>query len=262
MPQDTIFLSIVIPAYNEERRLPQTLQQIQAYLHTLPYRAEIIVADDGSTDATAQIADYTPSVRLLRLAHRGKGFAVRSGALAAQGEVVMLCDADLAVPVSEWAKLIGYLEQGYDLVIGSREGVGARRQGEPWHRHVMGRIFNLIVRGVAVGGVQDTQCGLKALRRVVAADLFQHMRLYGDDAPLVHGAAVTAYDVELIYLGLRRGYRLAEVPVLWQYGTETKVDPLRDSLRNLRDVIRVRLNAWYGRYSLATPTIVCLEPKE
>ncbi len=247
------YLSVVIPAYNEERRLPATLQRVLDYLAQQPYASEVIVADDGSSDGTAAYVDRLLDVHrnlfLLRLDHRGKGYAVRSGALMARGECILLCDADLAVPIEEWERLRRYLESGYDVAIGSREGLGARRIGEPWYRHVMGRIFNAIVRLVAVGGIQDTQCGFKALRRAVAHDLFRRVRIYGDDAPQVEGAAVTAYDVELLYLAARRGYRIAEVPVVWQYGEETKVNPLRDSWRNLRDVLKVRWFALRGRYA-------------
>jgi glycosyltransferase involved in cell wall biosynthesis len=241
-------LSVVIPAYNEERRLPATLAAIGAYLRQQPYTSEVIVVDDGSSDATATLAERTPSVTTLRRDHRGKGFAVRAGALAAQGDFILLCDADLAVPIEEWPKLRAYFDEGFDLVIGSREGAGASREGEPWYRHVMGRVFNAIIHLVALRGIEDTQCGFKALRREVAHDLFGRVRIYGDDAPVVQGAAVTAYDVELLFLARRQGYRIAEVPVRWQYGTETKVNPLRDSIRNLRDVLRVRANDMRGLY--------------
>jgi glycosyltransferase involved in cell wall biosynthesis len=248
----TLFLSIVIPAYNEERRLPAALEQVLAFLDRQSYAAEIVVADDGSADGTARITEQWAArdarVRLLRLDHRGKGFAVRAGALAARGEYVLLCDADMAVPIEEWQTLYTQMEHGADIAIGSREGLGARRIGEPWYRHVMGRVFNLIVRVVAVGHFQDTQCGFKALRRDVAHDLFRRVRIYGDNAPPVQGPAVTAYDVELLFLAVKRGYRVAEVPMPWQYGEETKVSPLRDSLRNLRDVLRVRWNAVLGKY--------------
>lgn len=256
---DQPFLSVVVPAYNEERRLPETLAQIVAYLERQTYRSELIVADDGSTDRTAALVEELAArrsrlgggkgeIRLLRLDHRGKGFAVRAGALSAHGEYVLLCDADLATPIEEWEKLYRKFNEGYEMVIGSREGLGARRLGEPWYRHVMGRVFNLIVRVVAVGGIQDTQCGFKALRLLVASDLFRRVRIYGDDSPVVQGAAVTAYDVELLFLARRRGYPIAEVPVIWRYGTETKVNPLRDSIRNLRDVLTVRWYALRGRY--------------
>jgi glycosyltransferase involved in cell wall biosynthesis len=249
----------VVPAYNEERRLPETLAQIMAYLERQTYRFELIVADDGSADQTAALVEDLAvrqshlneeqgGVRLLRLDHRGKGFAVRAGALAAHGEYVLLCDADLATPIEEWEKLYRKFVEGYEVVIGSREGLGARRLGEPWYRHIMGRIFNMIIRVVALRGIQDTQCGFKALRQPVASDLFRRVQIYGDDAPTVHGPAVTAYDVELLFLARRRGYQIAEVPVIWRYGTETKVNPLRDSLRCLRDVLTVRWYALRGRY--------------
>nr|WP_255603121.1 dolichyl-phosphate beta-glucosyltransferase [Oscillochloris sp. ZM17-4] len=241
-------LSVVIPAYNEEGRLPATLASVMSYLARQSYASEVLVVDDGSSDRTADIAEAHPGVRVLRRDHRGKGFAVRAGALAARGAYVLLCDADLAVPISEWGTMYARLVAGNEVVIGSREGLGATRQGEPWYRHVMGRVFNLIIRSVAIRGINDTQCGFKAMTRAAAQDLFRRVRIYGDDAPVLRGAAVTAYDVELLFLAIRCGYRIAEVPVPWHYGTETKVSPLRDSLRNLRDVLTVRLNDMRGRY--------------
>lgn len=252
VPTDPPFLSIVVPAYNEERRLPDTLAEILAFLDRQAYSSEVVVADDGSTDGTAALVERMaarhPRLRLLRLDHRGKGFTVRKGILATTGDYVLFSDADLAVPIEEWEKVERAFGAGADVVIGSREGIGARRQGEPRYRHLMGRVFNMIVRVVAVGGIQDTQCGFKAFRRVAAHDIFSRAQLYADDARVVHGPAVTAFDVEVLYLARRRGYRIAEIPVLWRYGAETKVDPLRDSVRNLRDVFLVRWNALRGAY--------------
>lgn len=195
-----VFLSVVIPAYNEARRLPATLERVGAYLAQQSFRSEILVVDDGSTDETAVLAERHPGVRVLKRDHRGKGFAVRAGALDARGAYILLCDADLATPIEEWEKLFPFFAAGYDVVIGSREGLGARRLGEPLHRHIMGRVFNLLVRLIAIPGINDTQCGFKALSRSAAHDLFQRVRIYGDDAPVVQGAAVTAYDVELLFL--------------------------------------------------------------
>lgn len=254
MSSDKLMLSIIIPAYNEARRLPATLAAIRDYLEAQPYTAEVLVVDDGSSDGTAELAASYPGIEVLRLEHRGKGFAVRAGALAAQGDYVLLCDADLAVSIEEWPRFEARLQAGDALVIGSREGMGATREGEPWYRHVMGRVFNYIIALVALRGISDTQCGFKAMPREIARDLFQRVRIYGDDAPLVQGAAVTAYDVELLFLARKLGYRISEVPVHWQYGTETKVNPVRDSLRNLRDVLQVRWNDLRGRYrTVATP---------
>jgi len=245
-------LTIVVPAYNEESRLPATLQAIREFVQAEKIAAEVIVADDGSADGTARIvtemAHAWSDLRLLSLQHRGKGFAVRAGALAARGDYVLLCDADLAVPIAEWQRMLPFFAQGYDVVIGSREGQGARREGEPPHRHIMGRIFNALVRLLVVGNFHDTQCGFKGLRLAVAHDLFRRVRIYGDDAPVIMGAAVTAFDVELLYLAIRRGYRVKELPVIWHYGVETKVDPIRDAIRNLRDIVKVRWYAFRGAY--------------
>jgi dolichyl-phosphate beta-glucosyltransferase len=251
-PVQEPYLSIVVPAYNEDRRLPATLARILCYLDPQPYDAEIIVVDDGSEDRTVEIVKGLlprhPRLRLIENDHRGKGYAVRTGVLAARGQAVIFCDADLAVPIEETGRLLDTLEEGYDVVIGSREGLGARRYDEPWHRHVMGRVFNCLVRLIAVGHFQDTQCGFKCFRGEVAQDLFSGLRLYGDEAPTLKGAAVTAFDVEVLFLALKRGYRVAEVPVEWHYGLHSKVSPMIDSLRLLKDVVGVRVNDWRGLY--------------
>jgi len=246
------YLSIVVPAYNEERRLPAALARILCYLDEQPYEGEVIVVDDGSEDRTVELVKGLLSrhanLHLIENDHRGKGYTVRTGMLAARGQAVLFCDADLAVPIEETGRLLAQLEEGYDVAIGSREGLGARRIGEPWYRHFMGRAFNFLVRIIAVGHFEDTQCGFKCFRRVAARDLFSHLRLYGDQAPTIRGAALTAFDVELLFLALRRGYRVAEVPVEWHYGLHSKVHPITDSMRHFRDVLTVRINDWRGLY--------------
>jgi len=209
--------------------------------------------DDGSNDRTAQVvrevaAEY-PEVRLIQSEHRGKGFTVRTGVLDATGEHILVCDADLATPIEEEQKLAPYLQDGYAVAIASREGLGARRIGEPFYRHLMGRVFNFVARSIAVGGFNDTQCGFKLFRADAARDIFTRVRLYGDDAAKVTGAAVTAYDVEVIFLAVKRGYKVKEVPTEWRYGSVSKVNPVRDSMRNFMDVVRVRLNDWQGKYN-------------
>jgi hypothetical protein len=145
-------------------------------------------------------------------------------------------------------KLQSRLDEGFDVAIGSREGVGARRYNEPSYRHLMGRAFNLIVQSLAVPGIQDTQCGFKAFRHATARDLFGSMQLYGADSGPVKGALLTGFDVEILFLARKWGYKIAEVPVHWYYGKESKVNPIKDSYRNLRDVLRVRWNDLRGRY--------------
>jgi dolichyl-phosphate beta-glucosyltransferase len=249
------FLSLVIPTYNEEKRLQNTLQQVVAYLEKQEYTTEVIIVDDGSADSTRAIAASfiqghagNPLIRLIENDHRGKGYTVRTGMLNGEGKYILFTDADLATPISEVGKMIGSLECGSDIAIGTREGIGATRLNEPFYRHVMGRVFNLMVRLISGLAFQDTQCGFKGFRREVAHDLFSRVKLYGQDAKQIKGGAVTGFDVEVLYLARQSGYRIEEVPVRWQYGAESKVNPLRDSARMMMDVIKVRWMVIKGEY--------------
>jgi dolichyl-phosphate beta-glucosyltransferase len=236
----SVELSVVIPAYNEEDRLPGTLERVLAYLDSQSLVFEVLAVDDGSGDRTAelvkQISARDERVRLVREPHRGKGAAVRSGALAASGQRVVFCDADLSHPVEELTHLVALLN-GAQVAIASREGQGSNRIGEPIYRHLMGRAYNFIVRMLAVPGVQDTQCGLKCFTRQAARELFARQRVEG-----------FGFDVELLFLARKRGYRIREVPVTWRHVPASRVDPVRDTLRMLADVVRVRLNDLRGRY--------------
>ncbi len=249
----TPYLTVVIPAYNEAIRLPTTLQQVVSYLETRSFTAEVLVVDDGSSDNTVALAENIagehPIVRIIKNDHRGKGYTVRTGMLAGRGKFILFSDADLAVPIAETAKLLSHLENGYDVVIGSREGQGAERIDEPWRRHFMGRVFNSLIHLIALRGFQDTQCGFKAFSRPVAQNLFNRVQLYGENATVLTEAAVTGFDVEILFLAVKFGYRVKEVPVKWIYGEETKVNPLKDSWRNLKDVIAVRWNDITGKYT-------------
>lgn len=252
MTCDEAYLTIVIPAYNEEKRLPSNLEKVLAFALAQPYPTEIIVVDDGSTDGTVPavrpFAERYPRLRLLENAHRGKAYTVRTGMLAATGKRVLFTDADLPTPLEELPKLFAAMDAGYDVVIGSREGLGARRVGEPWYRHFMGRVFNLVVRLVTLPHFQDTQCGFKLFTREAAHDLFRRLRLYGEDAKPPKGSALTGFDVEVLYLAVKSGYKVKDVPVEWHYGESSKVHPLPESIRMFQDVVRIRLNDWRGRY--------------
>jgi dolichyl-phosphate beta-glucosyltransferase len=245
-------LSLVIPAYNEATRIAGTVREAVAWLDGQPFNTELIVVDDGSDDATADLAARALSElgrgRLLRIPHGGKAAAVRAGMLAATCEQIAFSDADLATPLPFLAELRAALAAGCDIAIGSREGAGARRFGEPPYRHLMGRVFNGLVRLLLVPGVHDTQCGFKLFRAEVARALLRKSRLYRDGEQIISGPRVTAFDVELLTLARLHGYRLCPVPVVWSYGEGSKVRPARDTWHNVRDVLAVWIAVQRGRY--------------
>lgn len=225
-------LSIVIPAYNEARRLPESFARLYDYLKRQTYLAEVIVIDDGSDDSTASVVrswmGRWHALRLVQIPHSGKGAAVRAGALAAQGEWIFLADADFSMPVQELSLFTPSESFKTDLLIGSREAPGAQRIGEPFYRHLMGRAFNFVVQRMLVPGIHDTQCGFKRIRREVALDLFFHQSING-----------WGFDVELLYVARLRGYSIREIPISWYYKTGSKVRPVRDTLSMGRDLITI-----------------------
>lgn len=238
--ENTPFLSIIIPAYNEEHRLPASLQKIDEFLARQAYTAEVIVVENGSTDRTSALVEEFqqthPYVRLLHSA-KGKGCAVQTGMLAGDGQCLLICDADLAMPIDEVNKMLPALDKGYDVVIASREGEGAVRFDEPYYRHLMGRVFNLIVRLLAIPGLQDTQCGFKMFRRAAARDVFARQTMTG-----------WAFDVEVLAIALRRGYQVTEVPIHWYFMNDSKISPLRDTFTMVNEVIKIRANVRRGVY--------------
>jgi glycosyltransferase involved in cell wall biosynthesis len=245
-------LSLVIPAYNEARRIKQTLGAAIDALAETAITGEIIVVDDGSSDETRALADAEaavhPGIRVLGLRHQGKAAAVREGMLAACGELILFSDADLAVPLSYIRPFVETAEEGADVVIASREGAAARRIGEPGYRHVMGRVFNRFVQLLLLSGIEDTQCGFKLFRREAAREILEHTRLYAGSNGEVTGARVTAFDVEILVIARRLGFEIAVLPVEWTYGEHSKVNPLRDSLLNLRDLATVKWHDARGAY--------------
>jgi dolichyl-phosphate beta-glucosyltransferase len=234
-----------VPAYNEERRLPNTLPQVVAFAESRDYPVEVLVVDNASSDRppdiVREIAAEHPIVFPLYQPIRGKGAAVRKGMLEGRGEYLFMCDADLAMPVEEVSKFVPPTLADYDVAIASREAPGAVRYDEPWHRHLTGRVFNLLVRLLAVPGVQDTQCGFKCFRREAARDILSVQRIDG-----------WAFDVELLHIAQRRGYRLVEVPVHWYYGEGSRISLVRDSFNMLIEVLRVRRNGRAGLYDRPT----------
>lgn len=239
------FLSIVIPAYNEEARLPDSLRLIDAFVKKQSFSIEVVVVNNNSTDRTYAITEEfareAPYVRVVTEHTQGKGAAVRTGMLAARGDYRFICDADLSMPIEEVTKFLPPQVNNYDIAIGSREAPGAVRYNEPWHRHLMGRVFNTIVRWFAVPGFQDTQCGFKMLRAEVADNLFPLQTMSG-----------WSFDVEILYAGWRHGYRIVEVPIHWYYKSNTRIHPIRDSIDMFVEVFKIRRNGRKGLYDPKT----------
>ena len=235
------YLSIVIPAHNEAKRLPPTLASINDYMCEQPYSFEIIVVENGSEDHTAEVVEQHASnndqVHLISVPERGKGIAVRTGMLAANGEYRFMCDADLSMPISQIARFLPPELSNYDIAIGSREIEGSMRLNEPTFTHVRGRIFSNLVKLIVLPGFEDTQCGFKCFHARAAIDLFTNQQLDG-----------MSFDVEVLYIARKRGYKIVEVPVDWYFHSETRVRMVKDSLRMLTDVLVLRRNWKSGKY--------------
>jgi glycosyltransferase involved in cell wall biosynthesis len=236
------FLSLIIPAHNEETRLPGTLTQVLEFIKRQPYTSEILVVENGSQDHTFQItqefAEKHPRIRLLQNPHSGKGRAVRQGMLAAQGEYRFMCDVDLSMSVDEINRFLPPTLQGYDIAIASREAPGAIRYGEPYYRHMVGRIYNNLIRLLALPGLQDTQCGFKCFRGEAAEDLFKRQTLTG-----------WSFDVEILFIARLLGYKTIEIPIHWYYNAHSKISVGRDSFKMGLDLLTIRLNALRGVYT-------------
>jgi dolichyl-phosphate beta-glucosyltransferase len=244
---DGVFLSIVIPAHNEEFRLPRTLAEIDRWIAERDETVEVIVVENGSSDRTADVVREFqaahPYVRLIEGVPQGKGNAVREGMLAARGEHRFLCDADLSMPIDELQKFLDPPAVTADVAIASREAPGAVRVGEPAYRHLMGRVFNLLVKVITLPDFEDTQCGFKMFRAVVADDVFRRAGLSG-----------WGFDAEVLYIARKRGYAIVEVPIEWHYGTESRVRPVHDAIAMLRELVTIRRNDRRGLYGQSADT--------
>lgn len=246
------FLSLVIPAYNEEARIATCLTEVSEWVATLPYPVEVTLVDDGSTDRTVEVAESVADVcadfTIVRAPHRGKANAVLTGLHSSRGAYAGFCDVDLATPLTTWDACFAAFEAGAEVAIASREGMNAVRLGEPGYRHIMGRAFNVVIRLLLLPGIHDTQCGFKFFTRDALENILPRCRLYRD-AEVVSRPRVTAFDVELLTIARRQGLKIAVIPITWQYGADTKVNPLTDTLQNLGDVLKVRWHATLGRYT-------------
>ena len=228
-------LSVVIPCYNEEQRLPRTVEQVEHYLAGKHLDHEVILVDDGSADGTRQVmesaAERHPTVRIEVLPHnRGKGRALAVGVEVAKGDEILVTDADLSTPIEELDKLQAALSNGAGVAIASRAVRGSRVEvSQPAYRVLMGKGFNLIVQAVLLPGIWDTQCGFKLFQADVARRVFAHLTTDG-----------FGYDPEVLYRARKQGVGIAEVPVVWRNSAPTKVSPVKSSLDMLKHVLRVR----------------------
>ena len=236
------FLSIIIPAHNEESRLSKTLDEILQFSNTRAFRTEIIVVENASVDRTLEIArEYArtnPSIRVIHEDLPGKGLAVKTGMLAAGGDYRFICDADLSMPAGEISRFLPPALTGVDIGIASREAPGAVRYNEPPLRHFVGRVFNTLVRIIVLHHLQDTQCGFKCFNRKAAETLFPLQTLHG-----------WTFDVEILAIAQKLGFKIAEVPIPWYYHGDSKVRVVRDSLKMARDLFRIRASVHRRKFS-------------
>lgn len=237
----SLTLSIVVPAYNEERRLATSLVLLRDFLERQPWDWEIRVVDDGSSDRTADVvasfAATEPRVVLQREPHRGKGGAVKAGMLAAPSGFRFICDADLSMPVAELPRFLPPALAAFDVAIGSRQGRQARRIGEPLYRHLMGRLFNYAVQVLTLPGIQDSQCGFKMFRATAADAIFPLVTVDG-----------WAFDVEVLTIARAKGLRIVDIPIEWHYRAESRLSMLRDSFVMLGQILGIKWRALRGVY--------------
>lgn len=245
-----VYLSVVIPCYNEERNIRLgALETVAHFLGKEKYTYEVIIVDDGSFDESRKlirefILDHT-NFHFLTNKHQGKAATVLSGMLQAKGEYILFTDLDQATPIHQIHKLLPIFEKGYDVVVGSRDSY---RHGAPFFRMAMARGF-MILRNIILNlNIGDTQCGFKMFRHGVIQEIYPKLQVFKSNAR-VRGSTVTAgFDVELLFLAQKLGFKIAEVPVEWHYQETRRVSPLRDSWDGFWDLIRIRVNSLSGRY--------------
>ena len=234
-------LSIIIPAYNEEIRLPSTLEQVFAFAQQQSYQTEIIIVENGSSDRTYAVArefcEDFPLYHAIQINDRGKGLAVREGMLRARGQYRFMCDADLSMPIAEVNRFLPPSLTDFDIAIASREMLGSVRYNEPAYRHWGGRGINLLIRLLALPGLHDTQCGFKMFRADIAEDLFLHQTFPG-----------ISFDPEVLYIARLRGYRIVEIPIPWYFSDESRIHLFKDTLALIQDLFTIRRNARRGLY--------------
>jgi len=223
--------SVIIPAYNEEERIHNTLNKVIAYFENFKKEYEIIVVDDGSKDNTSKVVEEFQTVKLIKQEkNTGKGAAVRKGMLEAKGKFRIFTDADLSTPIYEFTKLYQKYQDGYDICIGSRAvDYSLIKVHQPFYREFMGKTFNKIVQLLLIKGIKDTQCGFKGFSDTAATKIFNNAKIDG-----------FGFDVEIIYLAKKLNYRIIEIPVEWYNDERSKVNPIKDSIRMFKEILKIR----------------------
>ncbi|MBI2617178.1 glycosyltransferase [Candidatus Gottesmanbacteria bacterium] len=250
MTTNSIYISVVIPCFNEERNIRLgALETVAHFLEKESFRYEVLIVDDGSFDESRKLIKEFLSdhkhFKLLSNKHQGKAATVLAGMLEASGSYILFTDLDQATPIHQLSTLLPFFAKGYDIVIGSRD---TYRRGAPFLRHAMAMGFILLRNIILNLGIRDTQCGFKMFRKGVIQTIIPKLRVFHSRAS-VHGSTVTAgFDVELLYIAKKLGYKIAEVPVEWHYQETRRVNPLKDSWDGLRDLLRIRFNSLFGRY--------------
>lgn len=246
-----IFLSVIIPCFNEERNIRLgALENVAHFLNKKKWKYEAIIIDDGSTDESPilirEFLSDHPNFRIIKKKHQGKAGAVITGVLAAKGKIILFTDLDQATPINEIDKLLPWFDHKFDLVIGSRNST---RRGAPLLRLILARGF-MILRNIILDlGIKDTQCGFKAFTRQAAEEIFGKLKVFNLNRN-VSGSTVTAgFDVELLYLAKLNRLKIAEVPVVWHYQETRHINPIKDSIEGLFDLMHIRLNSIRGVYT-------------
>ncbi len=248
-----MYLSVIIPCYNEETNIRNgVLHVVTEFLDKQPYDKEVIIVDDGSEDRSAELAEKfiktskVPYMRVLKNPHGGKAATVITGMRAGKGEIVMFTDMDQATPIVEIEKLLPYFEQDYDIVFGSRAG---RREGAPLTRKILST-GHMILKNIIVNvNFKDTQCGFKAFRRDKIQGLVDKMKIHGKAHAVKGGMVASGFDLEMLFVAKKLGYKIKEVPVEWHYVGTKRVNAIKDSLRGVKDMINLRLNDIRGLYN-------------
>ena len=237
----TPFLSLILPAHNEAKRLPQSLKLVQQFVQQQPYDCEVLVIENASTDDTAKIAEGFqagfPQLKLIRLEQGGKGNAIRAGMLAAQGIYRFMADVDFSMSVEQISRFLSPNLGQTQVSIASREQPGSKRIGEPFYRHLIGRVFNFLVRSLVLPGLQDTQCGFKCFSAEAAERIFPKQTLEG-----------WSFDVEVLAIARELGYEVLEVPITWTYQPGSRMRILSDSWKMFKDLLLIRSNKRKGLY--------------